>query len=102
MLLVHCTVPDLATAERIARALVEEGLAACVSRQPGLRSVYRWQGAIEEAEEVLLSIKTTAARFDALRERVLALHPYEVPEIVAVEVAQAHPAYAAWVEASIA
>jgi periplasmic divalent cation tolerance protein len=102
MLLVHCTVPDPVTAERLARTLVEEGLAACVSRLPGLRSVYRWQGAIEEADEILLLIKTVPARFEAVRERLLALHPYEVPEIVAVEVARAHPAYAAWVAASIA
>lgn len=96
-LLVFCTCPDADSAARIAEALVGERLAACVNTLPGLRSVYRWQGAVERAEEVLLLIKTTAARLDALKDRVVDLHPYELPEVVAVEVAGGLAAYLAWI-----
>lgn len=102
VLLVHCTVPDADSAARIAHTLVEEGLAACVSQLPGARSTYRWQGAIEQAQEILLLIKTTRAYFDALCERLVALHPYEVPEVIGVEAAEVHAAYAAWVADSVA
>ncbi len=98
-LLVHCTCPGLDQAERIARALVEERLAACVGLLPGLRSVYRWQGAIESADEALLLIKTAADRLDALQARLRALHPYELPEIVAVEIAAGLPPYLDWIVA---
>ncbi|KAB8198285.1 divalent cation tolerance protein CutA [Lysobacter maris] len=97
VLLVHCSCPDDASAERLAQALVEERLAACVSRLPGVRSTYRWQDAIEQADEVLLLIKTTAERMDALSERVRALHPYELPELVAVEVRTGLAPYLQWV-----
>jgi periplasmic divalent cation tolerance protein len=93
----YCTCPDLATAERLAEALVGERLAACVNVLPGLRSVYRWQGTVERADEVLLLIKTTRGRLDALVARVQALHPYELPELLAVEVAGGLPAYLDWV-----
>lgn len=63
---------------------------------PGLRSTYRWQGAVEQADEALLLIKTIAARFDALRDAVLAQHPYELPEVLAVQVAHVHPPYLQW------
>ncbi|MFN3841902.1 MAG: divalent-cation tolerance protein CutA [Rehaibacterium terrae] len=96
-LLIHCTCPDRDQAERIARALVEERLAACVSLLPGLRSVYRWQGAVESADETLLLIKTAADRFDDLQARLRALHPYELPEIVAVEIAAGLPPYLDWI-----
>lgn len=95
--IVYVTCPDPETGESIAGRLVEERLAACVNVVPGLRSVYRWRGAIEVDAEVLLLIKTTAARFDALRERVRELHPYEVPEIVATTVVQGSDAYLQWV-----
>ncbi len=97
MLLVFSTVPDEATAQRIARTLVEERLAACVSVGASVRSVYRWQGEIETADEVGLTIKTAASRFADLATRLKALHPYELPEIVAVRPDTALPAYAAWV-----
>ena len=96
-LLCLCTCPDAATAERLAASLVEERLAACVSLVPGLRSIYRWQGAIQRDEELLLLIKTTRARYPALQARLQALHPYELPELVAVEVADGLPAYLRWV-----
>jgi periplasmic divalent cation tolerance protein len=92
-----CTCPDAASAEAIARALVEERLAACVNQLPGLRSVYRWEGRVECGDEVLLVAKTTRDRFDALTARVQALHPYELPEVLAVEVAGGLAAYLDWV-----
>jgi len=97
-LLCFCTCPDLESAQRIADMLVEERLAACASVLPGLRSVYRWQGAIERADEVLLLIKTTRERIEPLTARVASLHPYELPEVVAVEVAGGLAAYLDWVE----
>jgi periplasmic divalent cation tolerance protein len=98
--LVLCTCPDAALADRIARTLVEEQLAACVSRLDGVRSVYRWQGQVEHADEVLLLIKSTHERFAALCERVVALHPYELPELIAVDVSAGLQRYLDWVEAS--
>lgn len=97
LLLSSC--PDTASAERIAEALVGEGLAACVSLLPGARSVYRWQGAVERAEECLLLVKS-AAPVAAIGERLRALHPYELPELVAVEAASGLPAYLDWVVAN--
>jgi periplasmic divalent cation tolerance protein len=94
------TCPDAGTAERLARALVEESLAACVNIVPGLRSIYRWNDAVQADEEVLMIIKTTAERLAAARGRLVALHPYEVPEVVALPVADGHHPYLAWVAAS--
>ncbi|RPE75785.1 divalent-cation tolerance protein CutA [Vulcaniibacterium tengchongense] len=93
------TCPDPASADALAGALVEERLAACVSVLPGLRSTYRWQGAVERADEVLLLIKTTAEREDALVARLRELHPYELPEAIAVEAAGGLAAYLQWVAA---
>ena len=96
------TCPDAATAERIAEALVGEGLAACVNLLPGVTSVYRWQGAVERSTEVLLIIKTTESGFAALRDRLLELHPYELPELIAVPVGPGLPAYLDWVRDQVA
>ena len=95
--LLFCSCPDPDTAQRLATALVQARLAACVSVLPAMRSVYRWQGVVEQAEEVLLLAKTTAGRLPALTERLRELHPYELPEIVAVEAAAGLPAYLDWV-----
>ncbi len=97
VLIVYCTSPDTASADSLARALIEERLAACVSRLPGTRSTYRWGGSLECSEEVLLMIKTTSDRLDALTARVLALHPYELPEVVAVEAVGGLAPYLDWV-----
>ncbi|KRE96557.1 cation tolerance protein [Frateuria sp. Soil773] len=102
VLLCFCTCPDAASAGRLAEALVGEALAACVNRLPGVRSTYRWQGDVVTDSEELLLIKTTAARFEALRTRLLALHPYELPELVAVPVERGHAAYLDWVRAGVA
>ncbi len=95
--IVFCTCPDAATADRLAAALVDERLAACVNLLPGLTSIYRWQGRIQREAEVLLLIKTTADRLPALRARLVELHPYELPELVAVEAVAGLPAYLDWV-----
>src|SRR2546430_11714352 len=87
------TFPDDETARRIARQLVEEHLAACVNLVGGVRSIYAWKGAVSDDAEVLGVCKTTAARFEALRARVAALHPYEVPEVIALRVEAGHPPY---------
>lgn len=97
VLLVLTTVPDAATAERLARLLVEARLAACVNIVPGLRSVYRWQGAVEVAEELQLVIKTSEPRYRALEEALRSHHPYELPEIVALPVAQGARNYLRWI-----
>lgn len=80
----------------LAEALVRLRVATCVNVVPGLRSVYRWNEAVESADETLLLIKTRADAFEALRAAVLERHPYELPEIIAVSLAAAHPPYLAW------
>lgn len=98
-LIVHCTCPDAASAERIAAALVETGLAACVQQLPGLRSTFLWQGRVEQADEILLLIKTSDDRLDAVIASVRSLHPYELPELLAVEARGGSPAYLDWLHA---
>ena len=97
VLICHCSCPDEATATTIATVLVEERLAACASVQPGLASVYRWQGRIERAREALLLAKTTRGRLDALVARIQALHPYALPEILALEAVGGSAAYLDWI-----
>ena len=97
--LILSTCPDADTAQRLARILVEERLAACVSLLPGAVSTYRWQGRVEQATEVQLLAKTPADRRDALMARLAELHPYDLPEIRAVETAAGLPAYLDWVTA---
>lgn len=94
------TCPDAATAERIAHALVEERLAACVNLLPGVRSVYRWDGDVVVDEEVLMMIKTTSDRLPTLRERLPALHPFDVPELIALPASDGLPAYLQWIAES--
>ena len=101
-LLCYCSCPDAEVAARIADALVGERLAACVSVLPGVRSTYRWQGKVEQADEVLLLVKTTRARLDTLTARIRALHPYDLPEVLAVEVAGGLPDYLDWIAAQTA
>lgn len=97
LLVVHVTAPDIDVATRIARALVEEELAACCNVIPGVRAIYRWEGAIHEDAELLLVIKTRAEQLDALTRRVLELHPYALPEIIALPIVAGHAPYLAWV-----
>ena len=96
-LLVLTTFSDLESARRTVRVLVEERLAACANLLPGVESVYRWKGVIETASEVTAMLKTTAGRYPALEARLKELHPYELPEIVAVEIRAGLGGYLAWV-----
>jgi len=99
--LLLCTCPDEACAARIARVLVEARLAACVSRVPGLLSTYRWNDQVQEDAEVLLLIKTRADAVPALKARLAELHPYEVPEILVLDIAAGLPAYLDWLRDSV-
>ena len=98
-LLVLTNLPDRAAAERLAGALVEQRVAACVNILAPCKSVYRWKGAVQHDDEHPLLVKTTAERYAALEAAIRAGHPYELPEIIAVPVEYGLPAYLAWVEA---
>lgn len=100
LLVVMTSMPDAAAAQALAASLIEERLAACVNILAPCRSVYRWQGMIENAEEIPLLIKTTAARYAALEAAIRAAHPYELPELIAVPVACGLSEYLDWVAAS--
>jgi len=89
--------PDETGAGQLGHQLVTEGLAACVTRVPGARSTYAWQGSVQDAAEVLLIIKTTAERLPALKSRLRALHPYEVPELLTLPVTDGNEPYLQWV-----
>ena len=95
------TVPNAEVAGTLAEALVGEELAACVNVLPEVASTYRWQGKIERDREQLCLIKTTAARFEAVRARVVALHPYEAPEVVALPIVAGHAPYLEWIVGSV-
>jgi periplasmic divalent cation tolerance protein len=101
-LLVLTNCPDEAVADRIALALVEQSLAACVNRLAPVRSIYRWQGNVERATEVPLLIKTTRERYSDVEQAIRHLHPYEVPEIIAWPIAAGHAAYLRWIESETA
>jgi periplasmic divalent cation tolerance protein len=98
-LVVLVTAPSPEQAAELARALVEERLAACGNVVPAIRSIYRWEGKVHDDAEALLVLKTTSGRFEALRERVIALHPYDVPEVLALPVAAGSAPYLAWLAA---
>ena len=96
--LVLCSVPNRETAEHIAETLVSEQLAACVNIIPGIVSIYRWKEAIEKDGELLLLIKTTRNMYESLEHRIQALHPYELPEIIAVSIQTGQTDYIKWIE----
>lgn len=96
-ILILTNLPDEATAVALAHRLVEHGLAACVNRLPGVRSVYRWQGRIEESAEVSLMIKSTQARYAELEKAIKSWHPYQLPEIIAVPIIGGSPEYLDWI-----
>ena len=97
LLLVLTTMPDAASAEQLARSLVEEQLIACANLVPGLLSVFRWKGEIQAENEVLLLIKTRRALLGRLGSRLTDLHPYDVPEMLALPVEAGLEAYCRWV-----
>jgi periplasmic divalent cation tolerance protein len=100
-IVVYVTVSSADEGARIARALVEERLAACVNRLPGVRSTYRWEGKLEESGEELLLIKTKSDLFTALEQRVCELHSYAVPELIAVPIVAGSAAYLQWLDEQV-
>lgn len=99
--LVLCTCPDKESAHLIAEQLVDGKLAACVNILPGVTSVYRWMGNIEESQEYLLLIKSLYDVFDALVDTINELHPYELPEVIAVPIESGSPDYLNWISENI-
>lgn len=102
VLVVFSTFPDPDKASEVARTLVSENLAACVNLVGPVRSIYRWKGKISDDNETLAVIKTTTRRFEAMRKRLVALHPYEVAEVIALPVEAGHAPYLAWVTDAVA
>ncbi len=94
--LILTTLPDAQSAQRLGEALVREGLSACVNILPPMQSIYTWRGKVETATEYLVLVKSLASRYRAIQERIQALHPYELPEIIAVPIADGLAAYLAW------
>jgi periplasmic divalent cation tolerance protein len=95
-MLVLTTLPNADAAAEMAKSIVDERLAACANLFPALRSIYRWQARLEDQNEVLVLFKTRQEHFDRLRARILELHPYEVPEVLAIPVEQAYQPYLDW------
>lgn len=98
--IVFVTAPSSDVAQEIVHTVINERLAACGTILPGARSIYRWQGAVESANEIQIILKTTTANVTKLIARVTELHPYEVPEIIAIEISAGLPAYLAWIDSS--
>jgi periplasmic divalent cation tolerance protein len=101
-LVVFTNLPDRTAAERLAEALVEQRVAACVNIVGPCRSVYRWNGVLQKDDEHLMLIKTSRERYATLEAAIRAAHPYELPEIVAVSIERGLPAYLEWVAAETA
>ncbi|MFJ9452126.1 MULTISPECIES: divalent-cation tolerance protein CutA [unclassified Herbaspirillum] len=98
-LIVLTNLPDAELAKSLAHTLVERRLAACVNIMPAVQSIYRWQGAVEHASEISLMIKSTQARYAELEAAIVAAHPYDVPEIIALPITAGLPAYLNWIVA---
>ncbi len=98
-MLVFTTLPNSDKAADLARALVEERLAACANLIPAIRSIYRWEGKLQDENEVLVLLKTRSENVERLKARILELHPYEVPEVLAVPVESGYQAYLDWISA---
>ena len=95
-LVAFCTCPDAEVGQRLATTLVTDRLAACVNMVPGIRSIYVWDDALCNDEEVLLVIKTTQDRLEDLQERVKNLHPYDCPELIVLTITDGLPDYISW------
>jgi periplasmic divalent cation tolerance protein len=100
-IIVLVTAPTADKAAELARTLVEEKLAACGNVVPGLRSIYRWEGKVQDEPEALLILKTTAPLFQALKERVVAVHPYQCPEVLRLDVEEGHAPYLQWIRDNV-
>jgi periplasmic divalent cation tolerance protein len=101
-LTVFCTFPDLDSARRVIGRLVENKLIACGNILPGVESIYRWKEKVERSSEVLAILKTTRDKFGLLESAFKELHPYEVPELIAIQVSQGLPAYLSWISENVA
>lgn len=99
-LVIFCTCPDRESGEQLATAIVKDQMAACVNLVPRITSIYNWKGVLKREPECLLLIKTSADRFEALRQRLRETHPSEVPEIIALPICQSDPDYLAWLTES--
>lgn len=97
MLIVYTTLPDTQTAEQMAETLVSEGIVACANIIPAMTAIYKWQGQVEKATECVLLLKTKADAFKAVEVRVRALHPYDLPAIFSLRVADVHQPYLDWI-----
>lgn len=97
VILIFTNMPDVQSAHALARRLVELRLAACVNILHGVQSVYRWQGEIEEANEITVMMKTTRARYAEIESAIKESHPYQVPEIIALPIVEGLPAYVGWI-----
>ncbi len=98
---VFCTCPNVTAAQNLANAVVDQGLAACVNLLPGITSVYRWQGAVESTSECLLVIKTQMVAYPALEAALAAMHPCQVPEIIALPILCGLPSYLHWIAENV-
>jgi periplasmic divalent cation tolerance protein len=96
-MLVLTTLPNSDTAAEVAKKVVGEKLAACANILPALRSIYRWEGKVQDENEVLVLLKTRQPLYQRLKERILELHPYDLPEVIAIPVEQGHQAYLDWI-----
>jgi len=94
------TAPDMVTAERLAERLVDERLAACANIVPGIVSIYRWDEQVQRDDEILIVLKTEQARIEEVCERVVTLHPYDVPEVVVLPITDGHAPYLEWLTRS--
>lgn len=101
LMIILCTCPDEDTAARLAKGLVEAGLAACVNILPGVRSIYRWQGSVQDDAEVLLIAKSQAESFGEVERWLTEYHPYDVPEVVGIGADKVSDAYMRWIEDSV-
>lgn len=99
--IVLVTTPSMEVAQPLARTLLEEHLCACVNLIPQILSLYHWEGEIQQDQEVLMVIKTETAKYAALQQRILELHPYDTPEVVALDIAQGSEKYLAWISGSL-
>lgn len=101
IILLYTTFPDQTTAEKICAALVQERLVACVNIHSPIKSMYWWKGQLENSNEISAYLKTTAEKFVPVRERLKALHPYEVPCLMEIPIDRVNPAYAQWLKTEI-
>ncbi|AMK75680.1 MULTISPECIES: divalent-cation tolerance protein CutA [Methylomonas] len=99
--LILCTCPDVEVADKLSRELVSRKLAACVNILPGVRSIYEWQGEVETAQEHLLLIKSHQDRYAAIEATLKSLHPYQLPEIIAVAIERGSPDYLKWIDSCL-